>query len=65
MATFIPVAPPTAAKEIKPQMAAILAAAVAAYGYDPSSIISIRRVEGKTWALAGRLASTNGRQVMF
>lgn len=66
MAIFIPVTtPPDAATEITTQIAAVIAAAISAYGYSQSSIVSIRRVEGKTWALAGRLASTTVRAQMY
>ena len=45
--------------DITPEIVAVIMAAVAAYGYSPASIRSIRKSRGRSsrWALAGRLAA--------
>lgn len=48
------------------QLVAVLAAAIAAYGYSQDQISFIRRVSGgEGWAQAGRLATVNSRSQMY
>jgi len=44
---------------------AVIAAALAAYGYNQSQIASIRRVDGHSWAQVGRLDAVNARTQMY
>ncbi|MFA6848804.1 MAG: OadG family protein [Selenomonadaceae bacterium] len=43
----------------------LIAAAIAAYGYKPSQIISIRPMANKVWMQAGRMESVQNRKSMF
>lgn len=43
----------------------LIAAAIAAYGYKPSQIVSIRPVTSKVWVQAGRIESVQNRKNMF
>ncbi len=40
-------------------LVAILVAAVAAYGYSQPQIVSIRRIDGRTWTQANRIDAIN------
>ncbi len=53
-----PQVPVPAEGTVPPEIAAVIMAAVAAYGYSPASIRSIRRrpARSRRWVLAGRLA---------
>lgn len=43
----------------------LIAAAVAAYGYHPSEIVSIRPVGGKVWTQTARIEAVQSRNQMF
>lgn len=48
------------------QLVAVIAAAIAAYGYSQEQIAFIRRTSGgEGWAQAGRLATVNSRSQMY
>lgn len=47
------------------QLVAVIAAAIAAYGYNQSQIAFIRRVGGQSWTQAGRLETVNARSQMY
>ncbi|WP_425060599.1 hypothetical protein SCACP_13330 [Sporomusa carbonis] len=47
------------------EVIAVIAAAIAAYGFSASQIVSIRPVGGKAWAQAARLEAVNARNQMF
>jgi len=59
-------APAPVAVEDDGQLIAVIAAAIAAYGYSQAQIASIRRISGgEAWAQAARLAVVNTRNQMF
>ena len=43
----------------------LIAAAIAAYGYHPSEIVSIRPVGGKVWTQTARIEAVQSRNQMF
>jgi glutaconyl-CoA/methylmalonyl-CoA decarboxylase subunit delta len=43
----------------------LIAAAIAAYGYQPSQIVSIRPMTNKVWMQAGRLEAVQNRKSML
>ncbi len=65
-AAVITAAPEAAGGPEEAQVIAVIAAAIAAYGYSPAQIASIRRISGgEGWTQAARLAVVNTRNQMF
>lgn len=66
-----PAAVATTAETVAPaeyddnQTIAVIAAAIAAYGYSASQIVSIRPTGGRAWAQAARLEVVNSRNQMY
>ena len=44
---------------------AVIAAAIAAYGYSQTQIASIRRIDGHAWTQAGRFDAVNARTQLY
>lgn len=47
------------------EIVAVISAAIAAYGYSTSQIVSIRPVGGKAWSQAARLEAVNARTQLY
>ncbi|MGL5513247.1 MAG: OadG family protein [Sporomusa sp.] len=66
-----PAAAPAAAPEStvsyqdEDEVVVLIAAAIAAYGFSASQIVSIRPIGGKAWSQAARLGAVNARTQLF
>ncbi|MGL5514345.1 MAG: OadG family protein, partial [Sporomusa sp.] len=56
---------PTASYQNEDEVVVLIAAAIAAYGFSASQIVSIRPIGGGAWSQAARLDAVNARTQLF